>query len=153
MRNDLIDQLVHTVFRFKQIGMTFPVSRGEPGKRGDVTMAEVAVMKGIKDNIFEDGKTTISDYLCITRAAVSQMVGAMEKKGYLTRDINKTNRRKIALSLTERGRSLVAELEQKAMELLADIIDRLGEEESKQLIKLSNHFADIIEEIKAAMDT
>jgi DNA-binding MarR family transcriptional regulator len=112
-------------------------------------MAELIVLRGIKDNIFDSGEVTIPGLLRISRAAVSQMLGVMEQKGYITRDINKTNRRKQSLSLTEKGRAAVKEHEHRFMELLAEIIDRFGEKEMKQLIRLSIRFMDTLETIKA----
>jgi DNA-binding MarR family transcriptional regulator len=107
-------------------------------------MAEFIVLKGIKDHTFDSGEISIPDLLCISRAAVSQMLGGMEHKGYIIREVNQENRRKQLLSLTETGDALVAEQEQKVMELLAEIASRFGERETKQLMKLSNRFMDML---------
>jgi DNA-binding MarR family transcriptional regulator len=77
------------------------------------------------------------------------MLGVMEQKGYIIRDINKANRRKQSLSLTEKGHAVVKEREHRFMELLAEIIDRFGEKEMKQLIRLFGRFMDTLETIKA----
>ncbi|WP_232616871.1 MarR family winged helix-turn-helix transcriptional regulator [Treponema primitia] len=138
--------MIHSVFRFKQLEMTFRVFH--PGSGENVSMAELVVLAGIKNHTFEDGEVTIPDLLCISRAAVSQMLGVMEQKGFIIRDINKANRRKQLLSLTEKGSLVVEEQEQKAMALLSQVVDQFGERETKQFIKLSGRFMDIIEKIK-----
>jgi DNA-binding PadR family transcriptional regulator len=122
-----------------------------PQTEPNVSIAEVVVLKGIKDRVFDSGEVTIPGLLCISRAAVSQLLGGMEKNGYIVREINKANRRKHLLSLTETGKVLVEEHEHKFMELLFEIIDRFGEKEMKQLIRLSSRFMDTIEEIKTKM--
>ncbi len=146
MEGDLINRMIHSVFRFKQLEMTFRVFH--PGSGENVSMAELVVLAGIKNHTFEDGEVTIPDLLCISRAAVSQMLGVMEQKGFIIRDINKANRRKQLLSLTEKGSLVVEEQEQKAMALLSQVVDQFGERETKQFIKLSGRFMDIIEKIK-----
>ncbi|MDR0878785.1 MAG: MarR family transcriptional regulator [Treponema sp.] len=159
MEQDLIDHLIQSIFRFKQIEMTF---RGikKPSAflnsveiAPNISMAEIAVLKGIESHIFDSGKLTIPDLLCISRAAVSQMLTVMEQKGFITRDINKTNRRKHTLSLTEKGRTILAEQKGNVENLFTEIIDQFGEKETKQLIKLSGRFMDIIEKIKMEVTT
>ncbi|WP_411048702.1 MarR family winged helix-turn-helix transcriptional regulator [Treponema primitia] len=146
MEGDLINRMIHSVFRFKQLEMAFRVFH--PGSGENVSMAELAVLAGIKNHTFEDGEVTIPDLLCISRAAVSQMLRVMEQKGFIIRDINKANRRKQLLTLTKKGSAVVEEQEQKVMELLAQIVDQFGERETKQFIKLSGRFMDIIEKLK-----
>jgi DNA-binding MarR family transcriptional regulator len=154
MEQDLINQLTQAIFRFKQIENTFRLLNPAAAQgtslqiAPNVTMAEVAVLKGIKNHVFDSGEVTIPNFLCISRAAVSQMLGVMEQKGYITRNINKANRRKQSLSLTEKGSAVIEEQEHQFMKLLAKIVDRFGEKEMKQLIKLSSRFLDTIGKIK-----
>jgi DNA-binding MarR family transcriptional regulator len=157
MKQYLIDRLIQTLFRFKQIETAFRAfsltsTRGISSQNtASVSIAEVVVLKGIKDHVFDSGEVTIPDLLCISRAAVSQLLGGMEQNGYILREINKANRRKHSLSLTEKGCAAVEEHEHKFMELLAEIIDRFGEKDMKQLIRLSSRFMDTIEAIKTEM--
>jgi DNA-binding HxlR family transcriptional regulator len=157
MKQYLIDRLVQTIFRFKQIENAFrsfslTAERKNLGQTApNASIAEVVVLKGIKDHVFDSGELTIPALLCISRAAVSQLLGGMEKNGYILREINKANRRKLSISLTEKGRAAAEEHEHKFMELLAEIVDRFGEKDMKQLIRLSSRFMDTIEEIKAEM--
>ncbi|GHU58057.1 hypothetical protein FACS189444_1140 [Spirochaetia bacterium] len=146
MAPDLKNELIHAVFRFRQIEMALRSFR--PASAQSVSTAELIVLKGIKGHAFDSGELTIPGLLCISRAAVSQMLAGMEQKGYITRDINKANRRKQSLSLTKKGGVVVAQQEQMVEALLADIVDHFGEKETKQLIKLTNRFMDIIDEIK-----
>jgi DNA-binding MarR family transcriptional regulator len=146
MEPDLKNELIHAVFRFRQIETAFRSFR--PAAAQSVSTAELIVLKGIKGHAFDSGELTIPDLLCISRAAVSQMLAGMEQKGYITRETNKANRRKQSLALTQKGGAVVADQEQKVEALLAHIVDRFGEKETKQLIKLTNRLMDIIEAIK-----
>jgi DNA-binding MarR family transcriptional regulator len=153
MKQYLIDRLVQTIFRFKQIENAFRAFSLTSTRQTapNASIAEVVVLKGIKDHVFDSGEVTIPDLLCISRAAVSKLLGDMEKNGYILREINKANRRKLSISLTEKGRAAIEEHEHKFMELFAEIVDRFGEKDMKQLIRLSSRFMDTIEEIKTEM--
>jgi DNA-binding MarR family transcriptional regulator len=146
VEQDLLNQMIHSVFRFKQIETAFRAFC--PNASENVSVVEVFVLKGIKEHAFDSGELTIPDMLCISRAAVSQMLGGMEQKGFITRDINKANRRKQLLTLTPKGNAVVEEQEQKVMELLSGIVDQFGETKTKQFIKLSSRFMDILEKQK-----
>jgi DNA-binding MarR family transcriptional regulator len=146
MEQDLLNQMIHSVFRFKQIEAALRVSC--PDSKESISMAELVVLKGIKDRVFDSGEITIPNLLYISRAAVSQMMGVMEQKGFIVRDINKANRRKQVLTLTPKGKAAIEAQEQKLMALLAGIIEQFGETKTKQFIKLSNRFMDIIEKLK-----
>ncbi|MDR1363964.1 MAG: MarR family transcriptional regulator, partial [Spirochaetaceae bacterium] len=84
--------------------------------------------------------------LSVTKPAVSQMLSCLEKKGFLTREINKENRRRIVLSLTEKGTEFIEKTQRETEERLEGIIKRFGENETHSLIELINRFLSIMEE-------
>ena len=149
---DLKGQLVVSIFRFKKIGMSFPADLNTQLKELDVSMAELALMKGVAENKPEsEGNINIADiqnYLFVTKAAVSQMFGTLEKKGYLNREVDRSNRRKLIVTLTPRGQEVLCVVEDKMELLLSKIISRVGEDNTKQLISLINRFAEVTEELK-----
>jgi len=116
MESPIMKDLVRSIFRFKNIGMSFPT-----GADTDISLAELALMKGIMDKTFDSDGAKIQEALCIKKAAVSQMLGVLEKKGYITRDINKENRRKIILRLTKKGETLINKTEKKVNALLSEM--------------------------------
>jgi DNA-binding MarR family transcriptional regulator len=158
MEQTITNRLIYSVFRFKQIEMAFRFFRPGgtspefSGSPASISITELAVLKGIKDRTFESGEITIPDLLCISRAAVSQMLGVLEQKGYIIRDINKKNRRKQLLSLTEKGEAAVKEQEQKILELFEEIITQFGENKMERFIKLFSGFMDTIEKVKTGMN-
>jgi DNA-binding MarR family transcriptional regulator len=142
MKDELKKKLVQTIFGFKSIGMTFShgIKRGDAG----VNLAEIALMKGIVDNTLASDGAKIQEALCIKKAAVSQMLGVLEKKGYLKRDINKDNRRKIVLSLTEKGETIIKETEKTIDLMLSKIISDFGEKETMTFIQQFERLSEII---------
>jgi DNA-binding MarR family transcriptional regulator len=157
MKQDIIDSLVHSIFRFRQIELACRAFSPSTGSNialqtaQNISMAELVVLRGIKGHVFESSDLTVPHLLCISRAAVSKMLGNMEQKGYIKRDINKANRRKQSLSITPKGSAIVDEHEHKFTELLTKIVDEFGEKETKQLITLATKFLDTVEKIKEDM--
>jgi DNA-binding MarR family transcriptional regulator len=152
VNNSLKEQLVLSMFRFKKMGTSFPAGMDLDINKLDINMVELAFMKNISENDIDSDENVcaseLQNFLYITKAAVSQMVGALEKKGYLNRDINKQNRRKITLTLTPKGQDTLKYMEESFDKLLTKIISQLGEDDTKQFVRILNRFADIIDELK-----
>lgn len=150
MDSTLIEQLARSIFRFKKVGMTFQPEI-------DVSMGEIVVMNGIAKNASGlEQNISVSDIqnnLYITKPAVSQMLNSLEKKGYISREIDTNDRRKILVALTPKGQDIVKSMREYFNNMLSEIIDRLGEDNTIQLIELFNRFADISEELKSEKGT
>jgi len=114
-------------------------------------MAELKLMGAIQGNSLDcDNNIHISDIqnlLYISKAGVSKMLGVLERKGYIARDVDKNNRRTLIITLTQDGKKKLNELEKSADELLIKITGQLGEEKTEQFIKLVNEFADIANDV------
>jgi DNA-binding MarR family transcriptional regulator len=135
--NDLKDRLIYVLHRFKKAEINFPPEI-------DMRMSELFVLKGIAE------KTSGSDIrngLCITKPAVSQLLNSLEKKEYIKRETEKSDRRKINVTLTPRGHEVLKEAIKFADSVLEMTISRFGEENTKQLIYLLTLLADISDEI------
>jgi len=78
------------------------------------------------------------------------MANQMEEKGYLNREINKSNRRKVTVTLTEKGQEAIAEASVEYNRILGEIISRLGDDNAKELVRLFNLFASIAEDMELA---
>lgn len=149
---DVKEQLVVSLFRFRKIGMSFPAGLTEGLKDLDVSMAELVLMKAVADNELNSEENIniadIQSLLFVTKAAVSQMYAALEKKGYLNREIDKNNRRKLIVTLTPKGHEILGVMENNMIKLLSKIVSKVGEDNTNQLINLINCLAEALEEIK-----
>jgi DNA-binding MarR family transcriptional regulator len=147
MDNTLKEQYMKVLFRFKKAGLDFPGLT-------EVNMSELFVMAGIANNDFCCEKSVINtaeiqSHIFISKAAISLMFTSLEKRGYLIRETDKTNRRKITVELTPEGVRILAAAQKQMDELLEETLSRFGEEKTWQLISLLNQLSDISEELKA----
>jgi DNA-binding MarR family transcriptional regulator len=80
--------------------------------------------------------TEISEYFSITASAASQLVSKLEKNGFLQREINKTNRREILVSLDHQGLAYHNELSKIDQFLIENYYLPLEKEDLEKLLEL-----------------
>ncbi|MDY0235424.1 MAG: MarR family transcriptional regulator [Gudongella sp.] len=145
MDKALKDQYMNAMFRFKKAGMIL-------AQRSDLNMTELMLMKGVaKNSLFSGDNMNLSEIhnkLHITKSAISQMMNSLEKKGYIEREIDKTDRRKVIVTLTRTGLDVLKEARESSNQIFEEIISRLGDENTKQLIELLDKVSDITEDLK-----
>ncbi|AIQ31594.1 hypothetical protein P40081_28200 [Paenibacillus sp. FSL P4-0081] len=141
MDQNLKTQFVHSIFQLKRLhGAGLGKETG--GNKSDINMTELVLMKGIADNSTDSenniGLPDVRGYLSISKAAVSQMLGTLEKKGYINRDLDKNNRRNLVVTLTPKGREILKNKDNEFNDRLDKIITHLGEDDVKQMITIVN---------------
>ena len=152
MDKNLETQLVYSIFQFKKLANSGLGMDAADGKSG-INMTELILMNAVADNTddpeYNVDMTDIRGFLAISKGAVSQMLGSLEKKGFINRDIDKSNRRNLIVTLTPEGRKALEHQYNAFSERLEKIISRLGEDEVKQMIKIVNRMIEITNDIKA----
>jgi DNA-binding MarR family transcriptional regulator len=84
--------------------------------------------------------------LSVSKAAVSQMLGSLEKRGYIRREIDRDNRRKIIITLTKKGKAAIDTGQKCLDDLMASIIERFGAKDMRDFVQTLNRFSEIVEE-------
>ena len=74
--------------------------------------------------------------LHISKPAISYILNTLEKKNYITREIDPKDRRKVSISATPEGKAAAEESMKRYDELWAEILTQFGEENMKELIRL-----------------
>ena len=118
-----------------------------------VSMPAFALLKQLQDREAkgESGGAWLSDmkdYLCVSKAAVSQMLGNLECRGFITRHVDPDNRRTIIVKLTAEGRETIGRFERMFNSYIVMVIERLGEEDTREMIRLIYRLADVTKEIQ-----
>ncbi|NLW78366.1 MAG: MarR family transcriptional regulator [Ruminococcaceae bacterium] len=133
------------MFRFRKVGITFSADCA-------FQFVELSVMKRITASCPAEGKnlnvSEIQDTLHISKSAVSQTLSSLEKKGYITREIDKNDRRKIAVAATPEGKRVLREALCSYDRLLSAMVERYGAENLDQLIEKVNELSDVYEAVK-----
>jgi DNA-binding MarR family transcriptional regulator len=114
-------------------------------------MSELSILRAIRDNISCLDKNYVSDVWCdlsISKSAVSQSLGILEKKGLINREMDKEDRRKILFTLTGQGEKVLCQAEKQAHQMFEAIVSRMGEDKLRELIDLFTLFTDTVETLK-----
>ena len=88
----------------------------------------------------------IAKRLGITAPAVSKMLRSMEEKGYVERRVEEKDRRNTRVSITPDGKEAEQQVRRQMQEFITGVIERLGEERTKELIHLMNRYTEIMQE-------
>jgi DNA-binding MarR family transcriptional regulator len=139
MKNNALKiEFLSTMMRLRKVGM--PATPGE-----HLRFVEMLVL----EKISEDGSaaTEIQNDLTISKPAVSQILSALEQRGFIRRQTDPQDRRKISVTLTEAGKRIKIEKSKHVDHITGIIIERFGEENTKELVSMLNLLADIIDDI------
>ena len=152
MNKKMNEELLKSLFLIKHIIFNFHSCLGYEFEEHGLNINEIILMRDIQYNaVGSNNNKRISDIqsqLFVSKAAVSKMLGVLEKKGYICRDIDKENRRNLIITLTQEGKGILKKLEQNVDELVARIIQQLGKDQAEQFIKSVNNFATTTDDIE-----
>lgn len=70
----------------------------------------------------------------------------LEEKGLIVRDIDKADRRKIIVSITEEGRKLTREEREAMQSRMSAVIEVLGEDDAREYIRITKRIVEISEQ-------
>ena len=137
-------RLFHELHRFRRSGAALHPDR-------EAHMGEFLLLQALKGHHAEThGSTYVSDLhtrLPMSKPAVSQLLGGLEERGLIHREIDTGDRRKIAVTLTPEGKALMRRMQERMDGQFGLVLERFGEEDTRQLITLLSRLGDIIDEI------
>ncbi|HZG80407.1 MAG TPA: MarR family transcriptional regulator [Brevibacillus sp.] len=88
----------------------------------------------------------IADQMGVSSSAVSQIVGKLEKMGYVKREINLQNRREILVQLGSQGVAYFTKQEAVERDIIERFYSKMAFEEVQQLRALTLKLQNIVEE-------
>lgn len=95
------------------------------------------------------GISNIADSLHVSSPAISRTITALEKRGYVERQIDKLNRRNTVVRLTQSGNEVFNGECDRIYRFLNNVVNRMGEDKLEELFALSNELLENVEkEIK-----
>lgn len=139
MANELKNDYLKTIFRFKNLINT----EFGRGKTHVLSLTDLLIMQGIANN---QSSVLIAQDLKLTKAAVSQCVNSLDKKGLIKRNSDPNNRRSLLLELTPDGQASLNATNVEFDAAFANFTDEMGTASLKNLLELMNQMVAIIDE-------
>ena len=78
----------------------------------------------------------LSNHMQITPAAATHIIDILVEKDFVERKSDLNDRRIVLISLTESGQETLKNIDNKIMKKFSGLVDFLGENDSKELIRL-----------------
>ena len=100
------------------------------------------------ENYYGMKTSELTKNLCITKPATSKILNTMEKKGYISRVSNKSDRRVVYVKLTNDGEKFLKDQDRKFQQFTCSIVEKMGQEDTDDLICLFGKLYDVIEELQ-----
>jgi len=118
----------------------FPRPKLKQSSIDGLTRSEYELLVMLVMSLNEDKKaftvTEISNLLQITPAGVTHLINPLEQAGYIERLQAPSDRRIVLIGLTEKGTKVAEALISEVQEQLIGLVNHLGEDDSKTLIRL-----------------
>lgn len=85
----------------------------------------------------------ISDAIGISGARIAATLNSLESKGYITRRIDLSDRRRILITLTDKGKEQEEAHRRMLCETVEKMLRQLGERDAKEYIRISRKMAEL----------
>jgi DNA-binding MarR family transcriptional regulator len=126
----------------------------EAARRVNLTGPQLTVVKMLE--AFGDlSLSELSDRIRAQNSTVTGIIDRMEREGLVERARSKEDRRVVFIGLTEKGARIAREIAVEPMEILRAALMSLSQNETRDLLKISNKLAKRVRELisKQAEDT
>jgi len=119
----------------------------------DINLTEFLLLKNVASSDLEHhfNLSDITNSQFISKSGVSKMLSALEKKGYLVRETDKNNRRKIVVTLTTTGYKAIEHFDKIMDDYLTEFINVAGEDFLKQIFTLIDRLQQLRETVQEKM--
>ncbi len=94
----------------------------------------------------------ISNEMNISSARVAAILNSLEDKGFILREIDKSDRRKVLVQLTQEGRVLAKKHVQMVVNITTSMLKLLGENDAKELVRIMGRLAELMPKIARNKD-
>ena len=117
----------------------------------DIQWSELLIMEKICKDCSGGGTcinvSEIQENMYISKPAVSQTLNNLEKKGYIIREIDMRDRRKISVQPTSTGEEVLTRSSMTYDEKIQYLFDQFGQDNMDQLLQLLNKLADLVDDL------
>lgn len=88
----------------------------------------------------------LSEYLDLSTPRVASALNSLSKKGFIKRKKDEQDKRVVIVNITEPGKSFVKEEHEEAMGALEKILEKLGEQDAREFVRITKKIQEISNE-------
>lgn len=138
-----VDETIERLAHLRRNSLNLFVERRQQRPEGAPTRIQEHVLLALRDG----GALQVSEIaalLGVAAATTSQMLSAMEEKGWLQRGMLPQDRRRHQATLTPAGRDLVQQMEARRRKRFAQLLAQMSPEERARLVAMANRVVDLL---------
>lgn len=116
-------------------------------KKDNISCSELSILKALCESEKENKKMNVTELavlLKMSKSAVSQLVSKLEKKGFVKRKINLFDKKINYISICDEARIGYEHNQEKYSEVVKQVAEEMGVEDSKELSRLLKKLSGII---------
>ena len=125
---ELAVELLEELHSFYKIGLQKDLEESLKG--------EAFALQCIAEHEGEALPSEISNKMNVSSSRIAQTLNSIENKGYVIREIDKDDRRRVLVKLTPEGRIEAEKHREKVLTAAAKILESLGERDAKEYIRI-----------------
>lgn len=86
--------------------------------------------------------------LDVSAARIAATLNSLEKKNFITRQVDTSNRRKIIVNYTAEGKEFSEKRQQTVFVFCEEVLEKLGEEDTKEFLRIISRITKITKDLK-----
>lgn len=114
------------------------LAKGSLSTMGGASMGEPPVLQYLLSAKADVAPSDIAGHLRLSRARVSHILDSLESKGYIERNIDPADRRRVIVTITDSGREHAEQRNSESVSALAKQLSALGERDAAELVRILN---------------
>lgn len=132
-----IEQFIHSVGEFGRFQDRVPLrlSQGEP------------FVLNYLYNQRSAQPSQISVAMQVSTARITTILNGLERRGLVARQADEADHRRVNVCLTEQGRAYVVQSREEMMEVLSEVLTRLGPEDTAELLRILDRLTGICDQL------
>ena len=111
---------------------------------GEITATQLAVLRILNEK-GASNTSFLADSLGVTLSAITAMINRLDRLGMVSRERRPKDRRQVWIKITEKGRKILVEVEERRYFLLGIFFARFPQKEREYLLKVMNEVVSLFE--------
>jgi MarR family transcriptional regulator, organic hydroperoxide resistance regulator len=127
--------------------MTVIIRSSQHKKFGEFVEGEMFVLKHLTFVNEKALPSELASAMHISTSRIAAILNSLERKGWITREIDETDRRRILVALTVTGKQFLMEKHQLIHKTMESVLLKLGESDTYEAFRILDRVIDIYKEM------
>jgi MarR family transcriptional regulator, organic hydroperoxide resistance regulator len=123
--------------------MTVLIRSHSHKKIGEFVEGEMFILKHLTFVTEKALPNELAAAMNTSSSRIAAILNSLERKGWITREIDEADRRRILVALTASGKQFVLEKQHMIHDIMENVLQRLGENDTHEVLRILDRFLSI----------